>query len=124
MCTLNNSFFQINQVVDCWFVIINDNTLITLSLFVFQVVHLMFSDKIQFPGFLGWFRFQWGAFWYYLRITIRGLEVQRFSINGSCKRSFLGLFNWCGSAFALKAGKGGERWIVFRNRSKLWEKFV
>ena len=77
-------------------------------------ITLMFSDKIQFPGFLGWFRFEFGGFWYYLRITIRGLEVQRFSINGSCKKTFLGLFNYCGTAFGLKAGKGGRDRLLSR----------
>merc|ERR1711962_351880 len=82
-------------------------------------ITLMFSDKIQFPGFLGWFRFQFGGFWYYFRISIRGLEVQRFG--GSCKKSFLGLFNYCGHAFALKLGKGDFWWkLWFKSMAGTW----
>ena len=43
---------------------------------------LMLSDRWQFPSFLGWFRFKFGSWWYYLRLTFLGLEVHRFDLNG------------------------------------------
>ena len=69
-------------------------------------VFLMLSDKLQFPSFLGWFRFQFKGFWYYIRVTLKGLEAFRFSIGGSCRSVFRGIPFFCGSGHALKLGAG------------------
>merc|ERR1712072_694117 len=61
-------------------------------------VKVQLSTAHAFPAALGWFRFKYGVWWYYIRAVGRGIQVYRFSVgrNRKCKGVFKGMRNFCG----------------------------
>merc|ERR1712072_1620542 len=61
-------------------------------------VKVQLSMARAFPASLGWFRFKYGAWWYYIRAVGRGIQVYRFSVkpNSKCRKVFKGMRNFCG----------------------------
>merc|ERR1712072_148677 len=56
------------------------------------------STALAFPAALGWFRFEYGPWWYYIRAVGRGIQVFRFSVkpNSKCRKVYNGMKNFCG----------------------------
>merc|ERR1712072_1335717 len=58
------------------------------------------STARAFPAALGWFRFKYGPWWYYIRAAGKGMQGFRFSVNpnSKCRKVYKGMKNFCGAS--------------------------